>query len=229
MENRHNCHLLKYDLEAINTFNYIKKKLLIKLGKNNENSLNPEENKSIHQNNIDISQNDENEVIVVKIKNDDSIEEDFYLKLFSIILNNFNEYPTYENLLNILAISNYIIYYYDKHKEIKLFYIFDKDKIKNNKLELFSDIFVNNNRKNLFLVINDNIIELETSINLKDIFDDNFLKNNSSLTLKLKLIQKFNKRVTDFSFMFYKMSFSNLSWDISNFDTINIDNMSYMF
>ena len=218
VENKHNCHLLKNDLQTINAFNYIHKKISEKLKVCEE------------ENNIN-NQNDENHDFIIKKRNYDSIDEgeDFFLHIFSMIINDFNEYPTYENLHNIFFILDFITYYYDKHKEIKLFYKFDKNQINNNNIELFSNIFVNNNKENLFLVINDNIIELDTCINLKDIYEENIFKDKASFTLEVKLIEKFNRRVTDFSFMFYNIPLLNLSWDFSKFDTINIDNMSYMF
>ena len=230
VENNHNCHLLKNDFHTINAFNYIKQKIKEKIYEENNNSFTFEKNKNINRNDEGDKNSKSNGNISFNIENNDSFEElDNFLNLFSIIINDFNEYPTYENLNNIFAILDFITYYYDKHKEIKLFYKVDKNKnINNNYIELFSDIFVNNNKENLFLVINDNIIELETCINLKDIFEDNFYKS-SSFTLEVKLIERFNRRVTDLSFMFYNIPLLNLAWDFSHFDTINIDNMSYMF
>ena len=230
LENNHNCHLLKFDFHTINAINYIKQKLKDKIYEENNNSFTFDKNKNINKKDEDDKVDKSNGNISFNIENNDSFEEDNFLNLFSIIINDFNECPTFENYQNIFTILDYITYNYDKHKEIKFFYKFNKNKIINNNIvELFSDIFVNNNKENLFLVINDNIIELDTFINLKDIYDDNFLKNKSSFTLEVKLIERFNRRVTDFSFMFYNIPLLNLSWDFSNFDTINIDNMSYMF
>ena len=233
VESNHDFHFLKSNFQIINAFNYIKQKLEEKIYEvnnnisfhfdNNINNINPNEQD-------DNCNNISNGNMLLNIQNDDSIEEFNILDLFTIIINDFNEYPTYENINNIYTILDYITYYYDKHKEIRLFYKLEKKQIINdNFVVLFSDIFVNNNRQNLFLVINDTIIDLQTCINLKELFDEKFLKNNSTFTLEVKLIEKFNRRVTDFSFMFYGVSLFNLSWDFSNFDTINVENMSYMF
>ena len=162
-------------------------------------------------------------------KNDVSIDEDNYFYLFSIIINDFNNYPNSNNISNISSIENYIKYHYDKHSEIKLNYQIEKNKIINNVVELFGKIFVDRNKDNFFLVINDNLIDLQRFINLKEIFEDKYLENKSKIILEIKLIEKYNKRATDLSFMFFDIQTLEHSSDFSNYDMTHIENMSYMF
>ena len=208
--------------------------------KNNENIMNKNNsynyNNNNIQNNINIKSSDNNfqnnhnnENNSFEIKNDDSIYEDYYYDLFSIIINDFNNYPNSNNIRNISLIENYIKYYDDKHKEIKLNYQIEKDRINNNEVELFGEIFVNNNKDNFFLIIKENLFDLKRFINLEEIFEEKDLENKSSITLEVKLIEKYNRRVTDLSFMFFDIQTLHYTSDFSNYDMSNIENMSYMF
>ena len=210
--------------------------------KNNENIIN--KNVSYNCNNSKIQYNNNsnvkscdnnfqnrnnNEDNSYEIKNDDSIDEDYYYELFSIIVNDFNNYPNSNNIRNISLIENYIKYYDDKHKEIKLNYQIEIDRINNNDVELFGEIFVNNNKDNFFLVINENLFDLKRFINLEEIFEEKDLEDKYSITLEVKLIEKNNRRATDLSFMFFDIQTLHCSSDFSNYDMSNIENMSYMF
>ena len=44
--------------------------------------------------------------------------------------------------------------------------------INNNMIEILGKVFVNNNKDNCFLLINDNFIELSRYINLEEVFDN---------------------------------------------------------
>ena len=93
------------------------------------NSFTFDKNKNINKKDEDDKVDKSNGNISFNIENNDSFEEDNFLNLFSIIINDFNECPTYENYQNIFTILDYITYNYDKHKEIKFFYKFNKNKL----------------------------------------------------------------------------------------------------
>ena len=96
-----------------------------------------------------------------------------------------------------------IIYNIDKNQE---------------KLKIFGDDFVKNNKNNCYLLINGKKIDLCNEINIKEEQKEN---------LEIKLIE--TKIITNMSYMFsWCKSLQSLP-DISNWDTKNVTNMSYMF
>ena len=196
-----------------NDKNNIKK---ININENNNDNFNKNDIKNKTDNNF--KKNTDNEIISFEIKNDDSIDEDYYFDLFSIIINDFNNYPNSNNIKNISSIENYIKYYYDKFKEIKLNYQIEKNNIKDNAVELFGQVFVNNNKDNFFLVINENLFDLNRFINLKEIFEDKNLEYKYPIVLEAKLIEKYNRKATDLSLMFFDINILHYSSDFSNYD-----------
>ena len=249
IENKHEIQFLKYDIQTIKTINYICKKIKDKnsnyfggsknisfFSENNQNDIidnNNSNNNNIIENNINSNKgfqnNTNNSHNSFEIKNDDSIDEDYYFNLFSIIINDFNNFPNSNNISNISLIENYINYYQDKHKEIKLKYQIKKDKINKNSFELFGQIFVNNNKDNFFLVINGNLIDLKRFINLEEIYEDKNLEDKNPFILEVKLLEKINRKSTDLSFMFFDIQTLHYLSDFSEFDMTHVENMSYIF
>ena len=86
---------------------------------------------------------------------DNNEEEEYYsLNLFSIIIDDYKNYPKYNHIETISNIEKYVSLSFDDYNEIILKYEFNKENIKYNSLELFGEIFVNNNKENCFLIIN---------------------------------------------------------------------------
>ena len=57
-----------------------------------------------------------------------------------------------------------------------------------NKIEIFGENFVNNNKENCFLIINKKILDLKRSICLNDVFDNIII--NRPIQLEVCLIEK---------------------------------------
>ena len=90
---------------------------------------------------------------------------------------------------------------------------------KENKIRIFGDEFVKNNKASFQMIINDKNYNLDSFYNIKN------EKENEILKIKLKQI----KSVSNLSYMFSNcLALSELP-DISNFDTNYINNMEYMF
>ena len=96
-----------------------------------------------------------------------------------------------------------IIYNIDKNQE---------------KLKIFDDNFVKNNKNNCYLLINGKKIDLCSEINIKEEQKEN---------LEIKLIE--TKIITNMSYMFYYCSSLQSLPDISKWNTKNVTKMSYMF
>jgi len=90
---------------------------------------------------------------------------------------------------------------------------------KEDKIRTFGDIFVENNKRNFQMIINDKNYELNSFYKIKD------EKKNEILKIKLKQI----KNVTNLSGMFEECFALIKLPDISKLDTNNIDNMECMF
>ena len=99
--------------------------------------------------------------------------------------------------------------------------------INNNMIEILGKVFVNNNKDNCFLLINDNFIELSRYINLEEVFDDFDISKFEEI--EINIIERNNKKISDLSFMFYEISSSSISLDFSNFNMTNIIKLNYMF
>ena len=110
-----------------------------------------------------------------------------------------NDIPSNNNKLNEMT----IIYKIDKNKE---------------KLKIFGDDFVKNNKNNCYLLINGKKIDLCSEININEEQKEN---------LEIKLIE--TKIITDMNSMFNSCSSLQSLPDISKWDTKNVTDMSYMF
>ena len=105
--------------------------------------------------------------------NDEIYDDEFYIiNLFTIILNDYLNFPNINHIETIANIEIYIIVSFHDYNEIKLNYEFEEDNSKMNIIELFGEKFVDNNKENCFLIINEKIIELSRFINLYDIFEN---------------------------------------------------------
>ena len=90
---------------------------------------------------------------------------------------------------------------------------------KEDKIRIFGDGFVKNNKDSFQMIIKDKNYNLDSFYKIKN------EKENEILKIKLKQI----KSVTNLSYMFSNcLALSELP-DISNFDTNNINNMEFMF
>ena len=179
----------------------------------------------IDENNINNTQED---ISSLSDKNNDSNdEENVCVKLFSMIIRDFEEYPNFNYIDNFSRIEDFITYYYDKSKYIKIKYKFDKNMINNNMIEILGKVFVNNNKDNCFLLINDNFIELIRYINLEEVIDNFDISKFEEI--EINIIERNNKKISNLSFMFYEISSSSISLDFSNFNMSNIKKLRYMF
>ena len=220
------------DTSDINTFefnNNISKKQI-----NNEINTSLE-NKNIKfieklNNNDKINIEKENDEIYNIILDEKNYEENFLLiSLFSIVIYDFLNYPNFNHLETISNLEKLAIYYFnDYNNEINLIYKFEKDNIKDNSIELFGEIFINNNKEICILIINERIFELCRFINLSDIYD-NLIIIEYPIKLEVKLIERKNKKITNLSFMFYNILSLNSESNFNNFNSINITKMNYMF
>ena len=116
---------------------------------------------------------DKNIMNKIKIETNDSftekIQEDCEKKLLfiiDIIINDYDNYPNYNHIENILYLEKYLYCRYgrkdgEKPNIMKLEY--KKQNI--NKIDIFGKIFVENNKDNCFLKINNHLIELTDEIN----------------------------------------------------------------
>ena len=155
-------------------------------------------------------------------------DEYYSLNLFSVIIDDYKNYPNYYLIDTIKSIEKYISFINKDYNEINLKYLVNEDYIIYNSFELFGEIFVNNNNENCFLIINNKIIELKRYICLSEIFDKFQIKKWPFL-LKVKLVEQKNKIMNNMSFMFYGINTLHPSSDFSVFNTINVTKMSYMF
>ena len=181
--------------------------------------------------NKDKNENSTNNIISLDLieNSKEIIEEENYLQLFSIILKDYNYYPNFYHIKNITKIKDYINYFYDKFNEMEIIYKFEKNMISYNKIQLFGEQFVNNNKKNCFLIINDKFIELKAIIDLEEIFGDNYFPMIYPISIKVKLIERSNQNITNLSYMFYGISSLDSSSSFSKFNTTNVTKMNNIF
>ena len=138
----------QFDIQTIEKVNYISKKIKenkfffdsicssFAFQNNNYKIEDIKQNKDINislKNEEEIFANFENE-----IDNNYQAEEKNYFDISIIITDNdFNKFPNYFNINNISFAENFIKYYYDSYNEIKIKYIFRKEKINNYYVKLF--------------------------------------------------------------------------------------------
>ncbi len=190
----------------INKFKNIIDDIIIKLNKVKENidyfyDINNDILNSLNNNNINY------EILYNynKIKDIDIIND-----INKINNNNLDN----NNIINILNIYDKMINRYN-NKIIINYNIKDGDKIK-----LFDEDFVKNNKDNCKIKIEDKEYELMEYFNINNLKN----KNNNILSIELKGIEN----VTNMSYMFYECSLLN-SLDLSNFNTKNVIYMNNMF
>ena len=166
--------------------------------------------------------------IIRKFNNDEIFEDEYYYKnLFTIIINDYKNYPNFKHIETISNIEKFIVYYSDDYNEINLNYMFEKHNIKNNSIELFGKIFVENNKDNCFLIIEQKIFELSKFVCLTDIFGN--IPINFPFNLDIKLIERKRKEMKNISYMFFEISTITNKSNFYRFNSINVSNMSYMF
>ena len=170
-----------------------------------------------------------NDTFAINIGNSEQLldKDDYIKKLFKIILFDFDNYPNCKQFKTISNLERFATFYFKDYNEINLHYAFNEENIKNKKVELFGEKFVNNNKENCFLIINENIIELEREINLENIFEKVPIK--LPIHLDIQLIERKRKIMTDLSFMFNEISTITHKSNFDNYDTSKVRNMSYMF
>ena len=212
--------------------NFIEK--ISEYNNNNENNISNGDNYLIITKEENKIKNDINEEELLKTINDinkfeNNKEEDYTSDLISIIVDDYKNYPNYNHIETISNLEKYISLSFDDYNEILLKYKFNKENIKYNSLELFGEVFVNKNKENCFLIINEKIMELDKYIKLSDIFDNSNNFIDWPIQLEVKLIEQKNKIMNNMSFMFYRINTLLPSSDFSKFNTINITKMNYMF
>ena len=169
-------------------------------------------------------------------------EYEQYKKLYNKMMyfsDNLYNYETIKNIINfkIEFINKNIIYFlnqniYDKfmslidiiYKKINQANIIYKKKYnkkdEDNTIQLFGNKFVENNKENCFLIIDNKFYDIRKYFDIKE-------NNNKEIILKIHLIEE--KIITDMSYMFYNcVNLSSLP-DISKWNTNNVTNMSDMF
>ena len=160
--------------------------------------------------------------------NEELDENEFFLmNLLTIIVDDSQNYPNFSHIKTISNAEKFIILYFNQYNEIKLKYEFEEENINNNKIKLFDALFVQRNRQKSFLIINKNIMELNSLIDLKDIFDKT-IPQIRPIILDVKLIERKNQLMHDLSYMFSDIStIREIKFD--DYNLHNIKNMSYMF
>ena len=164
---------------------------------------------------------------------------DEYLKLNEFMINCLDNFRNFENIKNVLNFRtkklNKDIYVFLSESSSKnrfrfLLDLFDNPKnemsieyfINNSdetKIRLFGDKFVKTNKKNCFLIIDGKKFELKEYYNFQE-------KPCISDTIKVYLVEK--RKILNMSYMFSECN-NLLNFDISKYDTSNINNMSGMF
>ena len=110
----------------------------------------------------------ENNSFLEQIKEEKEI---MLLNIIRIIISDYDEYPNIQHKYNISYLEKYMNYKYGmkdgKHNKMVLEYkLIDNSDI----IKIFGITFVNKNKENCFLFINNKILELNDNINIKDIF-----------------------------------------------------------
>ena len=133
---------------------------------NNQNNISNKDNYFLIENknkDIKIDINEEDMDNIINENNNDEIKnEQFYSSsLFSLIIDDYKNYPNYNHIKTISNVEKYISLSFGDYNEINLRYEFREEKIQYNSFELFGEVFVNNNKENIFLIINEKIMELK--------------------------------------------------------------------
>jgi len=160
---------------------------------------------------------------------------DNYIKLYDKILALLNNLSNYQNIKNILNykninkdinnllnennIKNKIKYLLNKLNEniieMPLIYNINKN---DNEIKLFGEKFVEKNKDNFILLINNRMLNNYEYYPIQKELNDKYIK--------LKFIQK--NKINNMRYMFYNYKSLLSLPDISNWNTNKINNMSYM-
>ena len=156
-----------------------------------------------------------------------------------IILNNINNFR-YDFVLNdlnninndkdIKSKFNKIIELYEKIvflDEINITYDLNEENIKSNKIKIFGEKFVENNKNNCKIIYKDKPYDLSVFFNINKNNDANENQFNENI-LSIKLKMDINK-ITNLSNMFNQCIQLKSFSDISKINTINITDISNMF
>ena len=156
-------------------------------------------------------------------------EEYFFTNLLLVVIDDYKNYPNFSYIETISNAEKFICLYFKDYNEINLKYVFDEKNIENDSLKLFGKKFIDNNKENFFLIINEKIMDLNKNISLSDIYDNNISKIEFPLKLDVKLIEKKYKMINDLSFMFNGISNLDSSSELNTLNTNNVIKMNYMF
>ena len=157
------------------------------------------------------------------------------LRKIFLSLDNLNNYESFKNLLNyknesLIKEANYFLaeniinklkFLIDKYEisknEMTLVYNIKKG---DNRIKLFDKRFVNNNKDNCFLIIDNKLI---------DIFEDCDINNNITNfnNITVQLLEK--KTVTDMSYLFSSCNSLSPESDFSKWNTNAVNKMNNMF
>jgi len=153
------------------------------------------------------------------------IKEKSLLNLIDIIIFDYDNFPNYRHRENISYLEKYMNYQYGNKDGKKLNTFNLEYKLTDgNKIQLFGYKFIENNKDNCFLVINNKYFDLSSYIYYKDIFVD-----KKEEIIKVELIERENRVISDMRSMFEGISSLLSTSDFSNFDFSNVINMSEMF
>ena len=242
----HNSHIEfgKDDRSIKEKLDYIKKQInnaeeikinrikLTEVNQSDKNQINIDNNKDNNKQENE-NNNIENDIYddILNIKNEGKFEiyegERNFINLFKIIINDYESYPNYNLLKTIKNLERFASIYFVDINIINLEYEINEINIINDsRIQLLGNEFVNNNKEKCFLIIHENIFKLRNNIKLGDIFNE--VPNFYPIHLKVQLIERKRKKMTNFSFMFNDIS-SICSSNIGKYDTRYIKEMNYMF
>ena len=221
------------------------KTIITNLDNNKENLIsndNEENSKYIvsynmnnNRNNVIIDNNNNFPSSLLNISTE-SIFEDFFqsfLDLIYVIIRDYQKIKSNNHNNIFYNIENYLFINYDKHNnynEIILKYEINQNIVNDDeKVALFGELFVTNNAKKCFLIINEKIMNLKTEYKFSDILEDNNKAKKFPISFEVRLVEKPNDKITDLSYMFYGISILSPSSDFSNFKSCNINKMVRMF
>ena len=170
--------------------------------------------------------------IINKNNNDELLNEEYYLiNLFTIIVDDFQNYPNKELNLIIDNLEKFIFLNYDNCKKIDLKYEFEKEDIKDDLIKILGKKFVENNKDKCFLIIKGKLFNLNESVNFKEInefFNLNLLID-CPINLDVELVERQDNKITDLSHMFEGISHLMKNSNFNDFDTGNVVNTEFMF
>jgi len=161
-------------------------------------------------------------LLKINIKNKN---HEILMNINNIYNNNEKVIKDIDGIINENQIENKIINIYNIYEKMttkneNIDEIIMKYKIgKENKIRIFGDTFVKNNKDNFKMIINDDIYELNSFYNIKN------EKENEILHIKLKQI----KDINNISYMFNGCSSLIELHDISKLNTSNVTDISYIF